>query len=84
VYQVLLGFQSRMTELFRERLGYPEGAIEPRIIAASMSATWFVAVYGFADVVAGTSDPPSTDELGLTGLNAYAEGLSSLWEGRVR
>jgi AcrR family transcriptional regulator len=83
VYQVMVAFQTRMTELFRTRLGYPVGSIEPRIIAASITASWFVAVYGFADVVAGTSDPPSTDELGLTGLNAYAEGLSSLWEGRV-
>ena len=83
VYQVMVAFQARMTELFRERLGYPLGAIEPRIIAASVTATWFVAVYGFADVCAGDDDPPSTDELGLTGLRAYSEGLSRLWEGRL-
>ena len=58
VYQVLVGFQSRMTELFRQRLGYPEGAIEPRIIAASMSATWFVAIYGFGDVCRLRPRPP--------------------------
>ena len=83
VYQVMVEFQTRMTELFRRRLDYPIGAIEPRIIAASVTATWFVAVYGFADVVAGTLDPPSTDELGLTGLHAYADGIASLWEGRL-
>ncbi len=83
VYQVMVAFQSRMTELFRQRLGYPVGAIEPRIIAASVTATWFVAVYGFADVCAGDDDPPSTDELGLTGLRAYSRGLSHLWEGRI-
>ncbi len=83
VYQVMVAFQARMTELFRERLGYPLGAIEPRIIAASVTATWFVAVYGFADVCAGDDDPPSTDELGLAGLRAYSEGLSRLWEGRL-
>ncbi len=83
VYQVMVQFQTRMTELFRTRLGYPLGSIEPRIIAASITATWFVAVYGFADVVAGNLDPPSTDELGLTGLRSYSEGLSALWEGRL-
>jgi len=83
VYQVMVSFQTRMTELFRSRLGYPIGAIEPRIIAASVTATWFVAVYGFADVVAGTTDPPSADELGLAGLTAYSEGMSPLWEGRL-
>jgi AcrR family transcriptional regulator len=83
VYQVMVAFQVRMTELFRKRLGYPVGAIEPRVIAAALSATWFVAVYGFADVCAGNDDPPSLDELGLVGLRAYSEGLSSLWEGRL-
>jgi AcrR family transcriptional regulator len=83
VYQVLVGFQSQMTELFRRRLGYPEGAIEPRIIAASLSATWFVAIYGFGDVCASDLDPPSLDELGLTGIRAYRVGLERLWEGRL-
>ena len=83
MYQVLVGFQARMTELFRERLGYPVGAIEPRIIAASMSATWFVAIYGFGDICASDFDPPSLDELGLTGMRAYSRGLDRLWEGRL-
>ncbi len=83
VYQVMVAFQSRLTELFRERLGYPLGAIEPRVIAASVTATWFVAIYGFADVCAGDDDPPSIDELGLTGMRAFAEGLGALWEGRL-
>jgi AcrR family transcriptional regulator len=83
MYQVLIGFQARMTELFRERLGYPVGAIEPRILAASMSATWFVAIYGFGDICAGELDPPSLDELGLTGMRAYSRGMDRLWEGRL-
>jgi AcrR family transcriptional regulator len=83
VYQVMVAFQSRMTELFRQRLGYPAGAIEPRVIAASVTATWFVAIYGFADVCAGDDEPPSIDELGLTGMRAYARGLDALWEGRL-
>ena len=83
VFQVLMGFQSRMTELFRQRLGYPVGAIEPRIIAASMSATWFVAIYGFADMCASEPDPPSLDELGLTSMRAYSQGLERLWKGRL-
>ena len=33
LYQVIIGMQSRVTELLRSRLGYPLGAIEPRIIA---------------------------------------------------
>jgi AcrR family transcriptional regulator len=83
VYQVLVGFQAQMTELFRERLGYPVGAIEPRIIAASISATWFVAIYGFADMCASEPDPPSLDELGLTSMRAYSQGLERLWKGRL-
>jgi AcrR family transcriptional regulator len=83
VYQVLVGVQSQMTELFRQRLGYPTGAIEPRIIAASMSATWFVAIYGFGDVAGFEADPPSLDELALTGLRASSAGLERLWEGRT-
>ena len=59
------------------------GAIEPRVIAASVTATWFVAVYGYADVCAGEDGPPSIDELGLTGMRAYARGLEALWEGRL-
>jgi AcrR family transcriptional regulator len=83
VYQVMVAFQARMTELFRVRLHYPVGSIEPRVLAASVTASWFVAVYGFADVVAGDPDPPSTDELGLTALRAYTGGMSALWEGRL-
>jgi hypothetical protein len=48
-----------------------------------VTASWFVAVYGFADVIAGNPDPPSTDELGLAGLRACADGLAALWEGRL-
>ncbi len=83
VFQVLVGFQSRMTELFRQRLGYPVGAIEPRMLAASMSATWFVAIYGFGDICASELHPPSLDELGLAGMRAYSRGLDRLWEGRL-
>ncbi len=68
LYQVIIGMQSRVTELLRQRLGYPPGAIEPRIIAASLSAMWFVAIYGFSDVAGFEPDPPSLDELALEGL----------------
>ena len=83
IYQVMVASQNHMAELFRVRLGYPEGAIEPRVIASAVTATWFVAVRGYADVVAVDPDPPSTDELAQRGFASFAGGLAALWEGRV-
>jgi AcrR family transcriptional regulator len=84
VFQVMMAFQTRATELFRARLGYQPDSIEPRVIAAAVTASWFVAVYGFGDILAaGNPEPPSIDELGLFGLAAYGAGLAKLWEGRL-
>jgi AcrR family transcriptional regulator len=79
IYQVLVAFQGRLTELYRRRLGYAEGAIEPRALAGAVTASWFVAVHGFAEVAAVDADPPSTDELSLTALRYYATGTDQLW-----
>ncbi len=84
VYQLLVETQARMTELFRQRLDYPAGAIEPRVIAAAVTASWFVSVHGFAEACAADPDPPSTDELGIRAFQMYAGGMAALWEGRTR
>ncbi len=80
IYQTLVRFQGRLSALFRRRLGYPPGAIEPRVIAAAITASWFVAVHGFSDVTEVDPDPPSTDELGLEALRWYATGMTGMWE----
>jgi len=80
IYQSTVRFQDRMTALFRVRFEYPPGSIEPRVLAAAMTASWFVAVYGFGEVAAVNPDPPSTDDLGLQSLGMYASGIGRLME----
>jgi AcrR family transcriptional regulator len=82
MYQLLVSNQNRVTELFRARMGYPPGAIEPRVVAAALTASWFVAVHGFSEVAAVDPDPPSTDDLALEAVAHYASGLERLWEQR--
>ena len=83
IYQILVQCQGEMAALFRERLGYPPGAIEPRVIAAATTASWFVAVHGFSEVSGVDPDPPSTDELGVQSFQWYTTGMASLWEKRL-
>ncbi len=83
IYQSLVRLQTDMAALFRGRLGFPAGAIEPHVVAGAITASWFVAVHGFAEMAAVNPDPPSTDELGLAGFEWYASGLTPLWEGRT-
>jgi AcrR family transcriptional regulator len=83
IYQTLLRLHISMANLFRQRLHYPQGAIEPHVLAGAVMACWFVAVHGFGDVAAVDPDPPSTDELGMAGFRLYTSGITQLWEGRV-
>jgi AcrR family transcriptional regulator len=83
IHQILVQFQTRMSDLFRERLGYPPGSIEPWVLAGALCASWFVAVHGFSEVAAVDPDPPSTDELGNRTLALFSSGIASLWEGRL-
>jgi len=83
IYQSTVRFQDRMTALFRDRFEYPSGSIEPRVLAAAMTASWFVAVYGFGEVAEVDPDPPSTDELGLRSLEMYAAGIGRLLDRRL-
>ena len=83
IYQSTVRFQDRMTDLFRLRFGYPPGSLEPRVLAAAMTASWFVAVYGFEEVAATDPDPPSTDALGLQSLEMFTSGLGHLVEHRL-
>ncbi len=79
VYQLLVKLQASMTSLFRQRLHYRPGSIEPHVVAGAITASWFVAVHGFAEVAAGDPDPPSTDELGIMSFTLYTSGLDRLW-----
>ena len=83
IYQSTVRFQDRMTDLFRLRFDYPPGSLEPRVLAAAMTASWFVAVYGFEEVAATDPDPPSTDALGLKSLEMFTSGLGHLVEHRL-
>lgn len=80
IYQSTVRFQDRMTDLFRRRFEYPPGAIEPRVLAAAMTASWFVAVYGFGELAAVDPEPPSTDDIGLRSLAMYGTGIAGLVE----
>jgi len=79
VYQLLVKLQNSMTSLFRERLHYLPGSIEPHVVAGAITASWFVAVHGFAAVAAADADPPSTDELGIRSFSLYTSGIERLW-----
>jgi AcrR family transcriptional regulator len=83
IYQTLVALQASMADLFRERLHYPPGSIEPHVLAGAVTGSWYVAVHGFAEVAAVDPDPPSTDELAIEGMGAFTSGMARLWEGRV-
>jgi hypothetical protein len=71
--------EQALAGLFTGRLEYPEGSIEPQIIASAFVAAWRVAVYGFANMVAAGLDPPAPDEIGTQAFAAYTKGLEALW-----
>jgi len=79
VYQIMIETEQELAKLFTRRLGYPEGSIEPQIIASAFVAAWRVAVYGFANMVGAGADPPSPDEIGTQTFAAYTKGLEQLW-----
>ena len=83
IYQTLVPLQASMADLFRERLHYPRGSIEPHVLAGAVTGSWYVAVHGFGEVAAVDPDPPSTDELAIEGMSAFTSGMARLWEGRV-
>ena len=79
IHQILVKLQASMTSLFRQRLGYLPGSIEPHVVAGAITASGFVAVHDFTEMAASHDDPPSTDELGIRSLALYASGLDKLW-----
>ena len=83
IYQILVQLQASMTSLFRQRLDYGPGSIEPHVVAGAITASWFVAVHGFTEMAANHDDPPSTDELGIRSFSLYASGLDRLWASTV-
>ncbi|HEX3564456.1 MAG TPA: TetR/AcrR family transcriptional regulator [Acidimicrobiales bacterium] len=81
VYQIMIETEQALAGLFTRRLEYPEGSIEPQIIASAFVAAWRVAVYGFANMVAAGVDPPAPDEIGTQAFDSYTKGLERLWTG---
>jgi AcrR family transcriptional regulator len=79
VYQIMIETEQAISTLFERRLGYPPGSIEPQIIASAFVASWRVAVYGFANMVAAGTEPPAPNEIGLQCFTAYTLGLEQLW-----
>jgi hypothetical protein len=71
--------EQTLASFFTERLDYPDGSVEPQIIASAFVAAWRVAVYGFANIVAAGFDPPAPDQLGTQAFAAFTTGLQKLW-----
>lgn len=80
VHQAITGTEQGLTDLFRRRLGYPTGSMEPRIIASAFATSLRVAVYGFGDLVNAGLEPPPPNEIGLQSFRAYARGIQALWD----
>jgi AcrR family transcriptional regulator len=80
--QIIVGVGHALTALFRERLGYPPGSMEPRIIASALFAAWRAAVFGFGEMVEAGLDPPPPNELALQAFAAYTTGMQDLWANR--
>ena len=86
VYQRLVQAFHRLSTVFADRLGYPDGAPESQAIASAIVALWFVAVHGGpATAAAGsTPAPAASTSVGINGaalraFELYASGLASLW-----
>ena len=79
VYQIMIETEQSLAALFARRLEYPEGSLEPQIIASAFVAAWRVAVYGFANMVATGANPPAPDEIGTQAFDSYTKGLEHLW-----
>ena len=80
--QIIVGASHAVTALLRERLGYPPGSLEPRIIASGFFAAWRAAAFGFADMVEAGLDPPAPNELALQAFAVYTTGIQELWVNR--
>jgi AcrR family transcriptional regulator len=81
--QIIAGVGNSLTALFRERLSYPPGSMEPRIIASALFAAWRAAVFGFGEMVEAGLDPPAPNELALQAFAAYTTGMQGLWANRT-
>lgn len=82
MHQLMMEAERALSALFARRLGYSEGALEPRFIAAGIMAGFRVSTYGFLDVLTAGSDLPSSDEVQRRCGVAFTEGLQGLWTDR--
>lgn len=70
---------NRLAEIFRERGGWPPEAIEPRIQASSIFASWMSSVLVFREhFIEGLPLAPSSHDVGEISMRAYVEGLRTL------
>ncbi|MHB8220749.1 MAG: TetR/AcrR family transcriptional regulator [Acidimicrobiales bacterium] len=78
LFQAMTRSHQKMTEMFRERLDYPAGSFEPRIVAASFFATFISTVYGYSEVSTQTARPPSSNTFALQAISAYVNGVGQI------
>lgn len=78
LFQAMTRAHLKMTEMFRERLGFPAGAFEPRIVAASFFATFISTVYGYAEASALSANPPPSNTFALRAISAYVNGVGQI------
>jgi AcrR family transcriptional regulator len=80
VYQRLIEAFSRLVRLFEDRLDYPEGSMEPKVVASSFVSLWFVAVHGWSGSdVEGTGPPMAVNDLLVGAFGLYSDGLAKVW-----
>lgn len=78
LFQAMTRSHQRMTEMFRQRLGFPAGSFEPRIVAAAVFATFIATVYGYAEASARSTRHPSSNSFALRAITAYVNGVGEI------
>jgi hypothetical protein len=78
LFQAMTRSHQKMTEMFRKRLGFPAGSFEPRIVAASLFATFISTVYGYAEASARSARHPSSNSFALRAITAYVNGVGEI------
>lgn len=73
--QIVVETWRRLTKIFEERMDAPSGALEPRIRAGALVATWFVSANSLQELAETTPEPPSLDALFARVFLAYWQGV---------
>jgi len=78
MFQAMTRTHQEMTAMFGRRLGFPPGAQEPRIVAASYFATFIVTAYGYSEVLASDPHPEPSNAYALRAIAAYVDGVGRI------